>query len=424
MKKTSLARRGMALALTVLLMTALAGCSGGGEGREGDDSTANVIFLYPINYYGIEGKAFTSRWQGMTAALEDLGWEITGDEGQKDSQQFRATRLDSCTMPEDTQIIFINNQTWDTNLALTDKLLEYTPLAVITTCNGVEFCSERIAASSPDTRNMTYAGFSENYKAAFEEGTVDYIEAKYSASIAPIVAALWKAVTTGERLEDSSGMPLHLTQGFWPITSYEEYVEMEKYDVIDGPTPTIMKLDMDAHLGSYEDLAAFVSDSTSTFEGVKALVDGRGEASDTPAGTDRFKLGVLVPSAINDAVQYYLDYIEGYLASAYNYEVQRFSVSNSVNQETAARQAVQAGCAGIISLQDDTDRQAACELADRNGVWFAVAGACVYGTSEWEQMAACAHYVGSVGTSLQDEFDAGYRMVKRCADIIIERGER
>jgi hypothetical protein len=129
-----------------------------------------------------------------------------------------------------------------------------------------------------------------------------------------------------------------------------------------------------------------------------------------------------VPNSINDSVQAYLDFIEGYLANIYNFTTRRFSVSGTVNQETAAEQACNAGCSAIISLQDDTDRLAACQKANSKGVWFAVAGACVYGTDEWTSMAACEKYVGSVGTSLDDEYQAGYDMVKRYIDKINERG--
>ena len=411
----------IAILLGVMLVTiavvSMTGCTPIG----GD--TTNTLFLYPINYYGIEGKAFTSRWKGMVGALRDAGWEITGD-NQRDSQQFIATRLDSCTMPEDTQIIFVNNQTWDTNLALTDKLLEYRPLAVFTTCNGVEFCSERIAANSPDTQNVTMASFTANYKEAFEEGTLQYMESKYTASIAPIVAAVHHAVTTGSRLEDASGKPLHLGQGYWTIDSYEKYLELEVLDIITGDQPTIMKADLDAVMSSYSAFEAFVKTYTSSSSGVKSLIEKhqKENTKDTVATTEKFKLGLLVPNSINESVQAYIDFIEGYLARVYNYEVQKFPVSGTTNQQTAAAQAINAGCKAIISLQDDTDRQAACEDASKKGVWFAVAGACVDGTAEWEAMAACAYYVGSVGTSLQDEYDAGYRMVKKYIDIINERG--
>jgi len=407
----------LALGAAVAVMAAgLTGCSAA-------SSNTNTLFLYPINYYGIEGKAFTSRWDGMAGALEAAGWDITGD-GQKDSLQFKATRTAACTMPDDTRIIFVNNQTWDTNLALTDKLIEYQPLAVISTCNGVEFCSERIAANSPETKNATFSSFTDSYKTAFEEGTLNFMASKYTAGIAPVVGAMYHAVTSGSRMLGTDGKPLHGSQEYWMVDSYEAYCEMETYDIIDGNQPTVMKADMDGVLGDSAKFEEFVRNSTASYEGVKALVNKHRteNTADTVATTEKFKLGLLVPNSINDSVGYYLQFIEGYLARVYNFETQRYSVSGTVSQDAAARQAIAGNCKGLISLQDDTDRSAACAEADRSGVWFAVIGACVYGTAEWEEMAACAHYVGSVGTSLESEYDAGFAMVKKYIDIINERG--
>lgn len=415
--KGKIAALALGAAVTAAAVAGMAGCSK-------SSSSSNTIFLYPINYYGIEGKAFTSRWDGMADALRDAGWNITGD-GQKDSLQFKASRTAECTMPEDTKIIFVNNQTWDTNLALTDKLIEYQPLAVVSTCNGVEFCSERIAANSPNTQNVTYASFTANYKAAFENGTLNYMASKYTSGLAPIVGAMHYSVTTGNRMLGSDGKALHCSQDYWTIDSYEKYCEMEKYDIYTGETPTIMKADLDAVIGDNEKFEAFVNNSTKTFDGVKALVE-KHEAEntrDTVATTEKFKVGLLVPNSINDSVQLYINFIEGYLARVYNFETQRYSVSGTVSQDAAARQAISGNCKALISMQDDTDRAAACKEADRAGVWFSVIGTCIYGTAEWEEMANCAHYVGSIGTSLESEHQAGYDMVKKYIDIINERGK-
>ncbi len=45
-------------------------------------------------------------------------------------------------------------------------------------------------------------------------------------------------------------------------------------------------------------------------------------------------------------------------------------------------------------MQDDTDRAAACSVADKSGVWFSVIGTCIYGTEEWNEMSSYDHYVG------------------------------
>lgn len=414
--KAKLAALAVGTAVSATAVAGLAGCGG-------STANSNTLFLYPINYYGIEGKAFTSRWDGMKKALEEAGWKITGD-GQKDSLQFKATRTADCTMPEDTQIVFVNNQTWDTNLALTDKLLEYQPLAVISTCNGVEFCSERIAANSPDTQNVTYASFTSNYKTAFENGTLNYMASKYTSGLAPIVGAMYHAVTTGNRMLGTDGKALHCSQDYWTIDSYEKYCEMEAYDIYTGDMPTIMKADLDAVLGDNAKFEEFINTYTKTFEGVKSLVDKHNaeKPKDTVATTEKFKVGLLVPNSINDSVQLYINLVEGYLAKVYNFETQKYSVSGTVSQDAAARQAIAGNCKALISMQDDTDRAAACSVADKSGVWFSVIGTCIYGTEEWNEMSSYDHYVGSTGTSLDSEVKAGYDMVKKYIDIINERG--
>ncbi len=424
----------MLLATTVLLT----GCGEGGEGL-----TTNTLCLYPINYYGIAGRGFTYRWDGMKAALADYGWTVTGD-GQKDSLKFKVERTDDgkYTTPADTQIIFINNQTWDTGLALTEPLSEYLPLAVISTCNGVEFCSQQISSWSPETNNATMAGFSENYEAAFQNGTLHYVAAKYSASVAPVVALLYNAIITGQRLVNENGEAPNLSQEYWHITSYDQYMAASKYDNVgDGEgNPTIMKADMDGVLpygnanATYADFKAFV-EKTATYEGVQGLYNGNRDAADTVSANRRVKIGLLVPSSINESVQAYIDYMEKYAAEVYNIEFVRYPVSGTISQVQACNQACDAGCEGVISLQDDTDRVAAIKTANSRGVFFAVAGTCVGDVnyadadgnmfpSEYSQTKDLPYYVGAVGCSLQSDFNAAYTMTAYYLQMMCDRGEQ
>lgn len=403
--------------LVLVTLSSLAGCVSGGL-KVGEDGTSNTLFLYPINYFGIKDKAFTSRWDGMKAALEEYGWTVEGD-GQKDSKKFRVTRNANNTMPEDTTIVFVNNQTWDTGLALTNPLAEYSPLAVISTVNGVEFASQRIASDSPHTQNVTMGGFGKTYKAAFENGTLHFLAAKYSASVAPIVAALYQAVN-GTPLRNEEGHALNISQEFWYADSYQTYQEMASYDVITGANPTIKKVDMDQHIGSYAAFHAFVK-STSSYDSVKIHFNSNRASVDVKATTPKFKVGLLVPNSINESIQSYLEYIEGYLATVYNYETERFLISGTVNQVQQTTAAANAGCAAIISLQDDTDRENAIIEANKRSVYFAIAGA-AQGPLGYEETKSLPYFVGSVGTALDDEFAAGYTMVKHYLEIIKARG--
>lgn len=412
--------RKLTMLLLVLFITliGLAGCVSGGS-TVGEDGTSNTLFLYPINYFGIKDKAFTSRWDGMKAAIEEYGWTIEGD-GQKDSKKFKITRNDDNTMPKDTNIVFVNNQTWDTGLALTNPLAEYSPLAVISTVNGVEFASQRIASDSPFTQNVTMGGFSSTYQAAFENNTLHYLAAKYSASVAPIVAAVHEAVN-GNSIRTPEGYALNISQQFWYADSYETYLEMAQYDITTGTNPTIKKADLDQHIGSYESLYQFVK-NTSSYNDVKTHFNSNRDLVDIPATTPDYKLCLLVPNSINESVQSYIEYIEGYLANVYNYSTERFLISGTVNQVQQTTAAANAGCAAAISLQDDTDRENSIIEANERGMYFGIAGA-AQGPLGYEATKELPYYVGSIGTSLEDEFQAGYNMVVYYLEIIRKRGE-
>ncbi len=435
-------KRVLSLVMVLLMLLATASMLTGCSDTAGGGNT-NTLCLYPINYYGIAGRGFTYRWDGMKAALADYGWTVTGD-GQKDSLKFKVTRTDDgkYTTPADTQIIFINNQTWDTGLALTEPLSEYQPLAVISTCNGVEFCSQQISSWSPMTNNATMAGFSANYENAFKDGTLHYVAAKYSASVAPVVALLYNAIITGSRLVNEKGEAPNLSQDYWHITSYEQYMEASQYDNVGntGSNPTIMKYDMDAALpygnpnATYADFAAFVT-KTATYEGVQELYNGNRDAKDTVSAQRKVKIGLLVPSSINESVQAYIDYMEQYAAKVYNIEFVRYPVSGTISQVQACNQACDAGCEGVISLQDDTDRVAAIKTANSRGVFFAVAGTCVGDVtyedtegnqfaSEYSQTKDLPYYVGAVGCSLESDYRAAYVMTAYYLQMMCDRGEQ
>ncbi|MCD8206123.1 MAG: hypothetical protein LUD29_05910 [Clostridia bacterium] len=431
--KTKIMSAACALALGIAMTFSLGACGS----RSAD--TTNTLFFYPLNYYGLEGRGFTERWRGMRDALNEYGWTVTGD-GQKDSLKFKVSRDADCPMPADTRIVMVNNQTWDTGLALTDPLAEYRPLAVISTCNGVEFCSQQIESWSPSTQNATMGGFSEDYEEAFRKGTLRYLAAKYSACVAPVVGLIYNAMATGERLVDENGWAPNLTQGYWAITSYEEYMEATVYDNIgiDGSNPTIMKADMDEVLpygnpdATFETFASFC-ERTATYEGVKGLYEGNRDKTDT-VGTTKYKVGVLTPGSMNESVQAYYDYMTKYAAGAYGIEFVNYSVSGTVTQVQACTQACNAGCRGIISIQDDLDRVEAIKYANERGVFFAVAGCAVADVEyeddagnmyspEYTQVKDLPYFAGAVGASLSADRAAAYEMTKHYLRMICERGE-
>jgi hypothetical protein len=385
--------------------------------------TNNCIFVYPINYYAQEGQNFTAKWHGMKKALEQHGVTITGDDS-KDSKQFKYTISDDTDLPSDFQLVFVNNQTWDTSLALSKPLKKYTPMAIVSTCNGVEFCSAQIMANSPNTRNCTLGGFSDAYQKAFENGSLAYLGVKFAASVGPIVAATYSAVQ-GAPIRTPNGEAIRIGQKYWMINSLEEYLELAELDQIND-NPVYKKCDYDKIIpatnpnATYEDFYNWAS--ASGVEEVKAKYQANRDIVDTPVATEKFKIGLIVPGSINDAVQAYVDYISKYMAVMYNFEVVMYPVSSSVNQKAAAQQACDANCKAIISLQDDTDRNAAIEYANSRGVYSAIVGNS-QNDKNYNEVKDLPYFVGSIGSGLQDEIDAEYEMVEYYLQKMIQRGE-
>ncbi len=428
-------------ALTAGVIALSLGALGAAACTASYQDTTDTLFFYPLNYYGLKGRGFTARWDGMKAALSDYGWNVTGD-GQKDSLKFKVTRDPACTMPDDTKIVMVNNQTWDTGIALTEPLAEYKPLAVISTCNGVEFCSTQIESWSPATQNATMAGFSPSYENAYKKGTLSYLASKYSASVAPVVALVYNAVVTGKRIETPQGKAVNLSQDYWQITSYDEYKEASVYDNYGGgeDNPTIMKADMDYALpatnpsATYDDFVEMVK-KTATYEGVKELYEGNRNKTDTIATTQKIKVALIVPGSINDSVQSYIDYMKKYAAKVYNMSFENYSVTGSTTQKAATENACNAGVDAIISLQDDTDRVASIQYANSKGVFFATAG-CTMGEieyeteessgtvthdSEYSQVEDLPYYAGAVGASLDADSAAAYQMTAYYLQMICDR---
>ena len=385
--------------------------------------TKNSLFFALYNYYGQDGQHFTNRWLGMKDALANHGITVTGDSYEKDAKKFKITREATCDLPADTEIYMVNNQTWDTSLQFTKPLTRSKPVAVISTCNGVEFASAQIKANSPGTQNATMGGFSTNYYAAFKDHSLNYLAAKYSCHIAPIFAAGVNAVR-GNPLRTAEGYPLQLGVSHWEITSLEKYEEYKSIDQV-KENPTIKKADIDAFftagspLNSAEELTKWCAKST--FDDIKAIYDSNREVVDTKATGEKVKVGLLVPGSINDTVQAYIDYISGYLADVYNCEMLvKEEVTSTNDQKKACIAMVDKGAQLIVSLQDDTNRNAAIEYANSKGVYFANAGTC-QNNNDYNATKNYEYFVGSIGSSIDEERRATRVMTEYYIQKIIDR---
>ena len=388
--------------------------------------TKNSIFFALYNYYGQDGQHFTNRWLGMKDALKNHGITVTGDSYEKDAKKFKITREATCDLPADTEVFMVNNQTWDTGLQFTKPLTRSKPVAVISTCNGVEFASAQIKANSPGTQNATMGGFSDNYRAAFVDHSLHYLTGKYSCNIAPIVAAGANAVRGNPlRTENNEALRLSVTQ--WTMTSLEEYDYYKSIDVVgkDGENPTIMKRDIDKFFtaGSEYNSAAVLTEwcSQSTFENIKAIYDANRDAVDTTETGEKIKVGLLVPGSVNETVQANIDYISGYLAKAYNFEMLvKEEITSSNDQKKACIAMCNKGAQLIISLQDDTNRNAAIAEANTRKVYFANAGTC-QNDDDYNATKKYEYFVGSIGSSIEEERRATREMTEYYLQKIIDR---
>lgn len=393
--------------------------------------TENAIFFALYNYYGYEGQHFTSKWLGMKDALYDKGIEVTGYEGQKDARKFKIKRLSTCVLPEDTVIYMVNNQNWDAGIQFNKPFAKYHPMVVISTCNGVEFASSPILSSGDAISNATMGGFSPLYREAFVQGSLKYLVAKYSAHILPIFAASVNAVETGKPMRNADGTALSLQISTWAIQTLAQYDEMSAVDSIDANHPTVRKINIDKFFDpaspeyGVDNLAAWVQNSTK--ENIKALYELNGtNAAEDEANYrkgEEIKCGIIAPSSVNDQVGKYIKYIQEYLATAYNVTVLPVgSVTSVKTQKMVAQDLCNQGADFIISLQDDTDRNAAAEICNDAGVYFAIGGSC-QNPIDYEEIKNLPYYVGSVGTSIKEEHDSAYAMTDYYLNCLIKRAE-
>ena len=395
------------------------------------EGTKNAIFFALYNYYGYEGQHFTNKWLGMMDALAEHGITVTGYEGQKDARRFKITREADCDLPEDTVIFMVNNQNWDSGIQFTKPFAQHHPMVVISTCNGVEFASSPILSSGDKISNATMGGFSPTYREAFVNGSLTYLVAKYSAHLAPIFAAAVNAVETGSPMRNADGTALHLSISTWAIQTLAQYDEMSAVDSIDPNHPTVRKINIDTFFDpnspnyGAEKLAEWVAASTK--ENIKALYELNGTNAAEDAASYRqgepIKCGIIAPSSINDQVGKYIDYIEDYLAKAYNVTILPMGSVTSVNtQSMVAKQLCNQGADFIISLQDDTDRNNAAKICNDLGVYFAIGGSC-QNEIDYAEIKNLPYYVGSIGTSTAEERRSAYEMTEYYLQCLIHRAQ-
>ena len=439
LKRKILKMAGIAL-LSATTVVTLSSCSieklfvlGGGNEAipteiETFDGTENAIFFALYNYYGYEGQHFTNKWLGMNDALANHGITVTNYEGNKDAKTFKIKREENCDLPEDAVIYMVNNQNWDAGIQYKTPFAKYKPMAVISTCNGVEFASDPIKSSGMRISNATMAGFSSVYKDAFEQGTLSYLCAKYTAHILPIVKACVDAVDNNGAMRNADGTALSLSIENWAIQTIDEYNELEIVDSVDKNHPTLRNVNIeqffDKSSSSYgaANLTEWVSQLSK--ENIKSLYVSNGTNSDSDVVRTgrKLKCGIIVPSSVNDQVQKYIDYIIGYCAYIYNLEIKTSSVTSSNTQDMCATTLCNQNCDFIISLQDDTNRNKSIQNANKAGVYYGIAGT-TQNPIDYALVKDLPYYVGSIGTSIDEERRAAREMTEYYLQCMIHRAK-
>ena len=117
----------------------------------------------------------------------------------------------------------------------------------------------------------------------------------------------------------------------------------------------------------------------------------------------------------------YITYIQDYLAEAYNVTILPLGSVTSVNtQSMVAKQLCNQGADFIISLQDDTDRNNAAKICNDLGVFFAIGGSC-QNEIDYAEIKDLPYYVGSVGTSTDEERRSAREMMEYYLQCLIHR---
>ena len=95
-------------------------------------------------------------------------------------------------------------------------------------------------------------------------------------------------------------------------------------------------------------------------------------------------------------------------------------VTSANDQKKACIAMINKGAELIISLQDDTNRNAAIAEANKKGVYFANAGTC-QNDNDYALTRDYQYFVGSIGSSIDEERRATRAMTEYYIQKIIDR---
>lgn len=159
-------------------------------------------------------------------------------------------------------------------------------------------------------------------------------------------------------------------------------------------------------------------------EGDNSVTDTEGGNAAVVAEVDTYgidktaKIGVLVSDASTAEAIGFRAYYEDYLANQYDIEfVYSEELADAEGEISAIENFIAQGCNAVISFSS-FDRPGQIETCESAQLYYAVATG-VLTDEQYETYKDYEYYVGSIGPSLQEEFDTGYAM----AEYFIGKGD-
>lgn len=130
---------------------------------------------------------------------------------------------------------------------------------------------------------------------------------------------------------------------------------------------------------------------------------------------ESFKVGVLVSDATSAEALAFRSYYENYIANQYPVEfIYSDELVDAAGETAAIETMITNNVKSIISFSS-FDRAAQIEQCEAAQVYYAIATGTLT-DEQYEQFKSYEYYVGAIGPSLEDEYQAGYDMAKYYID--------
>ncbi len=130
---------------------------------------------------------------------------------------------------------------------------------------------------------------------------------------------------------------------------------------------------------------------------------------------DTAKIGVLVSDLSTAEALGFQSYYVDYIAEQYNVDfIYSEELTDAAGEISAIENFIAQGCQGIISLSS-FDRPGQIDTCEDAGIYYGVAAGTLT-TEQYEIYRNNTYYVGSVGPSLETEYQTGYDMAKYFID--------